>query len=70
MWHHLAKAHAHVKRHAGNLLTHLAHEHPILTTALVLAGGTVTVMKLSSTGAPATNVPAKPTSTTATTGGA
>ena len=68
MLHHLAKAHHTAKRLSGRFLAHLAEEHPILTSALVLVGGTLVVTKLGSTGAPASNVPAKPT-TAATTGG-
>lgn len=64
MLHHLAKAHEHIKKHTGNLLMALAHHHPILTTALALTGGALVVTKLTSSGAPATNVPAKVTTTT------
>ena len=59
MLHHLKSAHSHAKRLTGRFLAHLAEEHPILTTGLVLVGGTLVVKKFGSTGAPATNVPAK-----------
>jgi hypothetical protein len=61
MLHHLKNAHHTAKRLTGKFLAHLAEEHPIITTALVLTGGTLVVRKFGSTGAPATNVPAKTT---------
>lgn len=59
MLHHLKNAHHHAKRLTGKFLAHLAEEHPIVTTALVLTGGTLIVRKFGSTGAPVSNVPAK-----------
>lgn len=66
MWHHLSKAHSHIKHHTGVFLEGAARHHPILTTVLALAGGALVVTKLTSSNAPASNVPVVKAPTTTT----
>ena len=54
MWHHLAKAHHHIKHHAKNFLVHAAEEHPILATGLALVGAGLVISRVAGT-TPTTN---------------